>query len=60
MRKGLAPKMMLPKLVQENMDNFNAVTGDLITRWRSLKTQNDSAIVVNDLLPHLFDWSTEC
>ncbi|XP_015780617.1 PREDICTED: cytochrome P450 27C1-like [Acropora digitifera] len=36
-RKSIAPKMMRLKTVQENIDNFHAVTGDAITRIIKLK-----------------------
>ena len=60
MRKAFSPKMLLPKAVHENMDNFNGVTRDLMERLESLRCNNDSVILLNDLIPHLLDWSTEC
>ena len=59
-RKAFASKTMPPKSVQENMENFNGVTDDFIKRLKNLPGNNDHVIVVNNLLPHLFEWSTEC
>lgn len=60
LRNSMAPKMMTPKFVQENVDDFNAVTGDFIKRLKTYGNENDSVIVVKDLLPQLLDWGTEC
>ena len=52
--------MMQPKSVYANMDNFNAVTADLVARFRSAADTDKSVTEITDLMNHLFDWSTEC
>ncbi|XP_068714941.1 cytochrome P450 27C1-like [Montipora foliosa] len=50
-RKCIAPKMMRLKTVEENIDNFNAVTKDAIARFTKLK----EACGPNHHIPNLED-----
>ena len=56
----LSPKMMAPRSVHENMDNFNSVTSDLVERFKSLTGTNSYEREINDLKYHLLDWAAEC
>ena len=51
LRKCIAPKMMRLKTVEENIDNFNAVTEDAIARFTKLK----EACGPNHHIPNLED-----
>ena len=48
---------MRPKIVEENIDNFNAVTRDAIAKLVKLKETSDDYIP--DLEGELSKWSTE-
>ena len=56
-RKALAPKMLRPKDIRENLDNFNAVTRDAIEHMVSVRGADD---VLPNLEEELAKWATEC
>ena len=58
-RKSIAPKMMRLKTVQENIDNFHAVTGDAITRIIKLKEACGGDSHIPDLEEELKKFSME-
>ncbi|XP_067023575.1 cytochrome P450 27C1-like [Acropora muricata] len=58
-RKSIAPKMMRLKTVQENIDNFHAVTGDAITRIIKLKEACGGDGHIPDLEEELKKFSME-
>ncbi|XP_074608955.1 cytochrome P450 27C1-like isoform X2 [Acropora palmata] len=58
-RKSIAPKMMRLKTVQENIDNFQAVTGDAITRIIKLKEACGGDGHIPDLEEELKKFSME-
>ena len=55
-RAALAPKVMRPKVLEENIDNFNAVTKDAVERMVQIR---DSKGEIPDLEEELSKWSTE-
>ena len=55
-RQALAPKVMRPKVLEENIDNFNAVTRDAVKRLVKIRETNGE---VPDLEGELSKWSTE-
>jgi len=55
-RQALAPKVMRPKVLEENIDNFNAVTREAIERMAKMKGTNGE---IPDLEEELSRWSTE-
>ena len=55
-RAALAPKVMRPKVLEENIDNFNAVTKDAVERMVQVRDSNGE---VPDLEGELSKWSTE-
>ena len=57
LRKALAPKMLRPKDIRENLDNFNAVTRDAIEYMVAVRGADD---VIPDLEGELAKWATEC
>ena len=57
MRKALAPKMLRPKDVRDNMDNFTAVTRDAIEYMVSIRGID---MEIPDLDKELAKWATEC
>lgn len=57
LRRVLAPKMLRPKDIRENLDNFNGVTGDAIEHMVAVRREDD---VIPDLEDELAKWSTEC
>ena len=50
---------MRPKIVEENIDNFNAVTKDAIARFVKLKEACGPDDHIPDLERELSIWSTE-
>ena len=50
---------MRPKIVEENIDNFNAVTKDAIARFVKLKEACGPDDHIPDLEEELSKWSTE-
>ena len=59
MRQSIAPKMMRPKTVEENIDNFNAVSNDAIARFVKLKEACEPDDHIPDLEGELSRFSTE-
>ena len=57
MRKALAPKMLRPKDIRENMENFTAVTRDAIEHMVSIRGAD---MEIPDLGKELAQWATEC
>ena len=58
-RQSIAPKMMRPKTVEENIDNFNAVSDDAIARFVKLKQACGPGDHIPDLEGELSRFSTE-
>ena len=59
MRYSVAPKIMRPKIVEENIDNFTAVTKDAIARLAKLKQACGRDGHIPDLEGELSRWATE-
>lgn len=57
LRKALASKMLRPKDIRENLDNFNSVTRDAIERIVAIRGKDD---VIPDLEGELAKYATEC
>ena len=57
LRKALAPKMLRPKDIRENLDNFIAVTKDAIEHMVAIRGADD---VIPDLEGEILKWATEC
>lgn len=57
LRKALASKMLRPKDIRENLDNFNSVTRDAIERMVVIRGEDD---VIPDLEGELAKYATEC
>ena len=57
LRKALAPKMLRPKGILENLDNFNGVARDTISHMASLRGIGDEIL---DLEGELSKFATEC
>ena len=58
-RKSIAPKIMLPEIIEENIDNFNAVTKDTVARFVQLNKDCGPNDHIPDLEGELHKWSTE-
>ena len=58
-RQSIAPKIMRPKTVEENIDNFNAVSEDAISRFVKLKEACGPHDHIPDLEEELSRFSTE-
>ena len=50
---------MRPKIIEENIDNFNAVTKDTVTRFAQLNKDCGRNDHIPDLEGELSKWSTE-
>ena len=59
LRHSISPKIMRPKVVEENIDNFNAVTEDAMVRLAKLKEYCGPDGHIPDLENELCKWSTE-
>ena len=57
MRKALAPKMLRPKDIRDNLENFNSVTRDAIEHMVSIRGAD---MEISDLDKELAKWATEC
>ena len=57
LRKALASKMLRPKDIRENLDNFNSVTRDAIEWMVAIRGGDD---VIPDLEGELAKYATEC
>ena len=53
----MAPKMLRPKDIRDNLENFNSVTRDAIEHLVSIRGGD---MVIPDLEKELAKWSTEC
>ena len=58
-RQSIAPKMMRPKTVEENIDNFNDVAEDAISRFVKLKQACGPDDHIPDLEGEMSRFSTE-
>ena len=58
-RQAVAPKIMRPKVLEENIDNFNSVAEDAIERLAKIKGTSGQDGEVPDLEGELKKWSTE-
>ena len=58
-RQALAPKIRRPKVLEENIDNFNCVAEDAIKQLAKLKGSSGQDGEVPDLDGELKKWSTE-
>ena len=56
-RKALASKMLRPKDIRDNLENFNGVTRDAIEHMLSVRGADD---VIPNLEEELGKWATEC
>lgn len=56
-RRALASKMLRPKDVRENLDNFNGVTRDTIEHLLTIRGENG---VIPDLENELAKYAFEC
>ncbi|KAL9965313.1 hypothetical protein ACROYT_G029094 [Oculina patagonica] len=56
LRRALAPKMLRPKDIRENLDNFNAVTRDAIEHMLTVRGEDN---VIPDLEGELAKYTTE-
>lgn len=56
LRKALAPKMLRPKEIRDNLDNFNSVTRDAIEHMVSIRGAD---MEILDLDKELAKWATE-
>ncbi|XP_015780625.1 PREDICTED: cytochrome P450 27C1-like [Acropora digitifera] len=58
-RRNVAPKMMRPKVVEENLDNFNLVAEDAMARFVKLKEACGPADHIPDLEGELMKFTLE-
>lgn len=58
-RRNVAPKMMRPKVVEENLDNFNLVAEDAMARFMKLKETCGPADHIPDLEGELMKFTLE-
>ena len=58
-RQAVAPKVMRPKVLEENIDDFNCVAEETIERLKKLKVTSGQDGEVPDLEVELKKWSTE-
>ena len=58
-RYGVSPKIMRPKIVEENIDNFTEVTKDAIASLVKLKEACGPDDHIPDLEGELSRWATE-
>ena len=59
LRQTIAPKVMRPKIVEENIGNFNAVSKDAVARFVKLKDACKQDDHIPDLEKELNRWSLE-
>ena len=58
-RQLVAPKLMRPKVLEENIDNFNEVTKDTVERLVKLRETSGLGGEIPDLEGELSKWATE-
>lgn len=56
-RRALAPKMLRPKDIRDNLYNFNDVARDAIAHMVAIRGEEN---VIQDLENELSKWGTEC
>lgn len=56
-RKALASKMLRPKDIRDNLENFNGVTRDAVEHMVSVRDADD---IIPNLEEELAKWATEC
>lgn len=59
LRHSISPKILRPKIVEENIENFKAVTKDAIARFVELKEKCGPNDHIPDLEGELGKWSME-
>ena len=59
MRQKITPKMMRPKIVEENIANFNAVSKDAVARLAKLNDASEQNDYMRDLEKEVNRWSLE-
>ena len=59
MRQAVAPKVLRPKVLEENIDDFNCVAEDTIERLKKIKATIGQDGEVPDLEGELKKWSIE-
>ena len=59
MRQTIGPKIMRPKIVEENMNNFNAVSKDAVARFIKLKETGQEEGHIPDLEKEMKRWALE-
>ena len=59
MRQTIGPKIMRPKIVEENMNNFNAVSKDAVARFIKLKETSQEEGHIPDLEKEMKRWGLE-
>lgn len=59
MRQTIGPKIMRPKIVEENMNNFNAVSKDAVARFIKLKETSQEEGHIPDLEKEMKRWALE-
>ena len=57
LRRALAPKMLRPKDIRDNLENFNNVTRDAIEHMLTIRGEDD---VIPGLENELAKWAAEC
>ena len=59
LRQVISPKVMRPKTVEENLDNFNAVADDAVSRFVKLKEACGPDDYMPDLEGEMSKFATE-
>lgn len=59
MRQTIGPKIMRPKIVEENLNNFNAVSKDAVARFIKLKETSQEEGHIPDLEKEMKRWALE-
>ena len=59
MRQTIGPKIMRPKIAEENMNNFNAVSKDAVARFIKLKETSQEEGHIPDLEKEMKRWALE-
>ena len=59
MRQTIGPKILRPKIVEENLNNFNAVSKDAVARFIKLKETSQEEGHIPDLEKEMKRWALE-
>lgn len=59
MRQTIGPKIMRPKIIEENLNNFNAVSKDAVARFIKLKETSQEEGNIPDLEKEMKRWALE-